>query len=190
MTTGRQSVTTHVRARTSVLAVVAVESPVGRITAAVRGHALVAMAVGDHWPRLARRLASEALVPGPDAAGLAGRLGRYFAGDVDALDELAVAPAGTGFQRAVWAALRRIPAGETRSYRDVARVIGAPSAVRAVGAANGANPIWLVIPCHRVIGADGSLTGYGGGLALKRRLLDHERRARGFTLTGGGDERR
>jgi len=168
------------------IAVAEVESPVGRVTAAVRDGALCAMAVGDHWPRLARRLAPAALVPAADPAGVVTAIRRYFAGEVDALDAIAVAPDGTGFQRAVWAALRRIPAGETRSYREVACAIGMPAAVRAVGAANGANPIWLAVPCHRVIGADGSLTGYGGGLPLKRWLLDHERRARGFTRTAGG----
>jgi methylated-DNA-[protein]-cysteine S-methyltransferase len=166
----------------STLARVEVDSPVGRITAAVRGDVLVAMSVGDRWPRLVRRLGDPSLVPAADPGGVATCLRGYFAGDVAALEALAVDPPGTPFQRAVWAELRRIPAGETRSYRDVAQAIGAASAVRAVGAANGANPIWLVVPCHRVIGADGSLTGYGGGLALKRWLLDHERRARGFAL--------
>jgi len=82
-----------------------------------------------------------------------------------------VIPAGTGFQHKVWTALLRIPYGETRTYLDIARAIGKPGSVRAVGAANGANPIAIIIPCHRVIGSDGSLTGYGGGMALKRRLL-------------------
>jgi methylated-DNA-[protein]-cysteine S-methyltransferase len=81
---------------------------------------------------------------------------------------------GTEFQRAVWDALTDIPYGETRSYADVARAIGRPLAARGVGAANGANPIGLIVPCHRVIGANGTLTGYGGGLPLKRALLEHE----------------
>jgi methylated-DNA-[protein]-cysteine S-methyltransferase len=88
--------------------------------------------------------------------------------------ELALDLRGTGFQRAVWDALLRIPYGETRSYGELARAIGKPSAVRAVGLANGANPVALVVPCHRVIGAHGGLTGYGGGLELKRRLLAME----------------
>ena len=81
---------------------------------------------------------------------------------------------GTPFQRAVWAALRRIPAGETLSYGQLAAQIGKPKAVRAVGLANGSNPVGVVVPCHRVIGADGSLTGYGGGLPRKLWLLEHE----------------
>jgi methylated-DNA-[protein]-cysteine S-methyltransferase len=103
-------------------------------------------------------------------------LARYFDGDLKAIDDIPVDGAGTDFQRAVWAALREIPCGETRSYSQIAERIGKPKAVRAVGAANGQNPIWLVVPCHRVIGADGSLTGYAGGIDRKRWLLTHERR--------------
>jgi methylated-DNA-[protein]-cysteine S-methyltransferase len=88
--------------------------------------------------------------------------------------EIARAARGTDFQRAVWEALMDIPYGETRSYGEIARAIGQPQAARGVGAANAANPIALIVPCHRVIGADGSLTGYGGGLPLKRALLAHE----------------
>ena len=98
----------------------------------------------------------------------------YFAGDLAALDRVPVATVGTAFQRKVWAALRTIPAGETRSYGQLAAEIGEPKAMRAVGLANGQNPIAIVIPCHRVIGADGSLTGFGGGLPRKRWLLSHE----------------
>ncbi|HKW98452.1 MAG TPA: methylated-DNA--[protein]-cysteine S-methyltransferase [Bryobacteraceae bacterium] len=97
----------------------------------------------------------------------------YFAGELQNFD-LPLEMNGTEFQRRVWAALRTIPYGETRSYSDIARQIGAPQAVRAVGAANGRNPIPIVVPCHRVIGRDGSLTGFGGGLAWKRLLLDLE----------------
>jgi methylated-DNA-[protein]-cysteine S-methyltransferase len=98
----------------------------------------------------------------------------YFAGQTDALDSIAWEGAGTAFQKQVWAALCTIPAGETWSYSQLAARIGRPTAVRAVGLANGSNPISLVVPCHRVIGADGSLTGYGGGLHRKRWLLEHE----------------
>ena len=98
----------------------------------------------------------------------------YFAGDIRALERVPVATVGTPFQRKVWAALQRIPAGETRSYGQLAAEIGEPDAARAVGLANGQNPIAIVIPCHRVIGADGSLTGFGGGLPRKRWLLTHE----------------
>jgi methylated-DNA-[protein]-cysteine S-methyltransferase len=98
----------------------------------------------------------------------------YFAGDVRALEGLAWATGGTDFQRSVWTALCTIPAGETVSYQELARRIGNPRAVRAVGLANGQNPIAIMAPCHRVIGADRSLTGYGGGLDRKRWLLRHE----------------
>ena len=99
----------------------------------------------------------------------------YFEGDLLAPDSLAVATGGTEFQRLVWSALRNIPAGSTISYRELATRIGRPSATRAVGMANGANPVSVVVPCHRVIGSNSTLTGYGGGLARKQWLLAHER---------------
>lgn len=98
----------------------------------------------------------------------------YFAGQLQAIDELRVATNGTAFQNQVWTALREIPSGKTLSYGGLAKAIGRPAAVRAVGLANGSNPIAIIVPCHRVIGADKSLTGYGGGLARKRWLLAHE----------------
>lgn len=98
------------------------------------------------------------------------QLSAYFAGSLREFS-LPLEMAGTDFQMRVWRVLREIPYGETRSYRDLASALGKPTAVRAVGAANGANPLPIVVPCHRVIGANGSLVGYGGGLALKRRLL-------------------
>ena len=98
----------------------------------------------------------------------------YFSGSRQQFQML-LAPRGTEFQQRVWTALQLIPYGETVSYGELASAIGKPSAVRAVGAANGANPIGIVIPCHRVIGADGSLTGYGGGIENKAKLLAHER---------------
>lgn len=101
-------------------------------------------------------------------------IARYFAGDLHAIDDIPVATGGTPFQRQVWAALREIPCGSTTSYGLLAERIGHPAAVRAVGAANGANPIAVIVPCHRVIGANGSLTGYGGGIERKRWLLNHE----------------
>ena len=104
------------------------------------------------------------------------QLEEYFAGRREEFD-LPLAPKGTPFQRRVWKALERIPYGETQSYGEIARKIGKPKAVRAVGAANGANPLSVVVPCHRVIGTDGSLTGYGGGLPRKRALLALEHRA-------------
>lgn len=101
-------------------------------------------------------------------------LERYFAGDARAIDDVPVDLAGTPFQKKVWGALRRIPAGRTRSYGEVARMIGRPTASRAVGAANRANPVPIVVPCHRVIAADGSLHGYAGSPDRKAWLLKHE----------------
>jgi methylated-DNA-[protein]-cysteine S-methyltransferase len=101
-------------------------------------------------------------------------LENYFAGNVRAIDKILVETGGTPFQREVWSALRKIPAGKTTSYGLLATTIDRPKAIRAVGLANGANPVGIVVPCHRVIGADASLTGYGGGLERKRWLLEHE----------------
>lgn len=101
------------------------------------------------------------------------QLREYFAGDRRRF-KLPLAPSGTAFQRSVWTALAAIPYGEVRSYGDIARAIDRPSAVRAVGAANGRNPLPIVIPCHRVIGSDGRLTGFAGGLQAKKRLLQRE----------------
>jgi methylated-DNA-[protein]-cysteine S-methyltransferase len=98
----------------------------------------------------------------------------YFEGELNAIDDLAVATAGTDFQRMVWRALREIPRGEVISYSVLAQRIGRPNACRAVGLANGSNPISIVVPCHRVIGANAALTGYGGGVERKRWLLEHE----------------
>lgn len=105
---------------------------------------------------------------------LRARLDAYFAGDWDAFDGLELHTGGTEFQRKVWAALQKIPRGETRSYKELAAAIGNPAAVRAVGGANAKNPIAIVIPCHRVIDADGSLGGYAGGARRKAYLLRHE----------------
>jgi len=116
-------------------------------------------------------------------ADVAAQLREYFRGERRAFD-LPLAPRGTEFQQLVWATLQRIPYGETRSYAEIAREIGRPAAVRAVGAANGANPIPIVIPCHRVVGSNGSLTGFGGGIETKRWLLGLESRAAGLTLFG------
>ena len=101
-------------------------------------------------------------------------IGRYFAGELEAINALPVKTAGTPFQREVWRALRQIPCGTTISYAELARRVGRPSAVRAVGLANGSNPVGIVVPCHRVIGSGGSLTGYTGGIERKAWLLEHE----------------
>jgi len=110
------------------------------------------------------------------------QLKAYFAGKLREFD-LPLAPQGTDFQRRVWRELLRIPYGATASYGDIARAVGEPNASRAVGAANGLNPIAIVVPCHRVIGANGTLTGYGGGLPNKKFLLELEQKNSAFALT-------
>ena len=125
--------------------------------------------------RLLRRHYGEAnLEAGAAPRVVRDSVSRYFDGDLHALEAVRWATAGTPFQRSVWTALTTIPVGETLSYSGLAERIGNPKAVRAVGLANGANPVAVIVPCHRVIGADGSLTGYGGGLPRKRWLLEHE----------------
>lgn len=154
-------------------------SPVGELAIVHddRGR-LRALDFGDHEDRLLRLLRRQygqvTLTSGALPAHLSEPLSAYFAGDARALADIEVETGGTPFQRRVWAALRAIPAGETSSYGALARAIGAPGASRAVGLANGANPVAVVVPCHRVIGADGTLTGFGGGLARKQWLLRHE----------------
>jgi methylated-DNA-[protein]-cysteine S-methyltransferase len=156
-----------------------IDAPIGAFLIAV-DHEDVLRAV-DFWanePRLRAQLRRQyGEIPvehGQAPAPILTAFGDYFAGDIRALERAPVATVGTEFQQKVWAALRRIPAGETRSYGQLAAEIGEPDAARAVGLANGQNPIAIVIPCHRVIGADGSLTGFGGGLPRKRWLLNHE----------------
>jgi len=117
--------------------------------------------------------ASIRLVPGR-ARAVRDRLESYFAGDIRAIDAIPVRTGGTPFQNKVWTALRTIPAGTILTYGRLARKIRKPTAIRAVGHANGANPVSVVVPCHRLIGADGTLTGYGGGLHRKQWLLAHE----------------
>jgi methylated-DNA-[protein]-cysteine S-methyltransferase len=137
----------------------------------------------DTWrQRFHRSYGDAELVAQHDPFGHIAALERYFDGDMTALDAIPVAFRGTSFQRKVWAALRHIAAGTTLSYGALAQRIGEPTAVRAVGLANGRNPIGVVVPCHRVIGSDGSLTGYGGGLPRKRWLLEHEARHSTFRL--------
>jgi len=161
-----------------IIAVAEFDSPIGLINIAVCDGRLCALGFADRWrwrlDVLSRRWEPIEVRAGSDPAGVVGRLRAYFAGDVPVLDSIEVDPAGTPFQQRVWRALRLIPPGRTVSYGELARSIGAPAAVRAVGAANGANPIGIVIPCHRVIGVDGRLVGYGGGLERKRWLLQHE----------------
>lgn len=134
----------------------------------------------DHEARMKKLLDQQygkglwTLSPARDPGGLTSALRRYFKGDLTAIEGLPVKTAGSPFQRTVWRALRKIGCGTTISYAELARRIGRPKAVRATGLANGQNPISIVVPCHRVIGSNGSLTGYGGGLPRKKWLLEHE----------------
>ncbi len=147
------------------------DSPIGALTLAGEGNYLTNLVLEDAaHPPADRAGWVEKPAAFPDVAK---QLREYFAGERTEFD-VALRPAGTDFQRVVWDALKEIPYGETRSYGDIARAIGRPGASRAVGLANGRNPIAIIVACHRVIGADGSLTGYGGGLAVKRALLDLE----------------
>lgn len=144
-----------------------IASPIGEVVLIHDGQALLRLDFADHSPAGER--------PSSGATSAFGEAVRaYFAGAVDALQGLPARPSGTAFEQAVWQMLRQIPAGCTWSYGQLAAAIGRPRAVRAVGRANGRNPVSLVLPCHRVIGADGSLTGYGGGLERKAWLLRHE----------------
>ncbi len=155
-----------------------VESPMGDILLMHDGERLAALEFGDHEERMrklaARYLEDTSFVRTPERSHFGEALSAYFAGEIRAIDALQTLTLGTEFQAQCWAALRKIPPGQTRSYGQQAVMIGNPKAVRAVGLANGANPIGIVVPCHRVVGADGTLTGYGGGLPRKRWLLEHE----------------
>ncbi len=169
------------------------DSPLGIILLMTDGEgALRALDFADHEARMRRllRLHYGSVEPrqGVPPRAIMRALDAYFAGDWNAINGLVVRTAGTPFQRAVWEALRKIPAGQPISYGQLAARLGRPAASRAVGAANGANPVAIVVPCHRVIGADGSLTGYGGSLPRKRWLLDHECGGVGASVAQGAGE--
>ena len=156
-------------------------TPIGRLAVvADEDGRLRAVHFADHQGRMEyelRRMYGEhgfVLEAARDPSGLRSALDAYFAGDLRIIDRLPVETGGTPFQRSVWAALRTIPCGTTLSYAALARQIDRPAAVRAVGLANGSNPVAVVVPCHRVIGSNGTLTGYGGGMERKRWLLAHE----------------
>lgn len=161
-----------------------IESPIGPLSIAARDGRVCLLHFGADETYVRRQLGSwypdAAVEPHPDPAGAVGRLARYFDGRLDALDEIEVEFNGTPFQQRVWQSLREIRAGTTSTYAALAATVGAPSAVRAVGAANGANPVAVIVPCHRVIGSNGRLTGYGGGLDRKAWLLQHEGAAVGL----------
>jgi methylated-DNA-[protein]-cysteine S-methyltransferase len=145
-----------------------IDSPIGRLLLAGDGDGLIRLSF-QSGPRPLRPADGWIAEPAPLEAPVA-QLTEYFAGRRRTFD-LRLAPRGTEFQRRVWRALSDIPYGKTISYGELARRIGSPGASRAVGLANGANPLPIVVPCHRVIGADGTLTGFGGGLPIKRKLL-------------------
>jgi methylated-DNA-[protein]-cysteine S-methyltransferase len=155
----------------------AVPSPVGSLTLVAQEGALVGLYMAQHlhWAGVGNASRDDAAF-----AATRAQLEEYFAGDRTSFD-LPVRLAGTPFQHEVWQALRAIPYGATISYGELAQRIGRPAAVRAVGLANGKNPVSIVVPCHRVIGSDGSLTGYGGGLERKRYLLELEQRTTLFS---------
>ena len=153
-----------------------VNSPIGTLQIQTRGEVLCGLEFADRMP--ARPAAGKVTMQRPEKSGrtpvLVQRLRDYFSGDIHALDGIEVEPQGTEFERKVWRALLRVRPGTTVTYGELARRAGYPGAARAVGGACGRNPIAVVIPCHRVVGANGSLTGYGGGMERKRWLLDHE----------------
>ncbi len=155
-----------------------VETPIGVIAVLARDKVLLLLEFEDARDRIAqemkKRFGDHAVEPARDPFGLSGRIRRYFDGDLTAIDGIDTDGGGTEFQRRVWEELKRIPCGTTISYGDLARRLGDSKATRAVGLANGRNPISIVVPCHRVIGADGSMTGYGGGVDRKVWLLAHE----------------
>ena len=154
------------------------DTELGSIALVCHEARLIALEFEDFKARmtayLTARFGEFRLVSVADPLGITSRLRDYFGGNFAALEDVAVDPFGTDFQRAVWRALRDIPVGQTISYGQLAARVGKPSASRAVGMANSKNPIGIVIPCHRVIGANGTLTGYAGGLERKRWLLAHE----------------
>ena len=154
------------------------DSPIGRLTLVASGTGLVAVLWPEERPDRVRLNALVEAEAHPHLDRAADELSAYFGGDLQAFT-VPLDPRGTDFQRAVWRALATIPYGETRSYAAIAAQIGRPTATRAVGAANGRNPLSIVAPCHRVIGSNGALTGFAGGLSIKTFLLDHERRHAG-----------
>jgi methylated-DNA-[protein]-cysteine S-methyltransferase len=156
-----------------------IPTPVGVLRFALRGDAVCAGVFDDAWPDalrgLEKRFGEVELRSERDPARVVTKLIAYLAGDLDVIQSIATDTAGTPFQERVWAALRAIPSGQTTSYGALGKSIGVPSgASRAIGGANHNNPVILIVPCHRVIGASGALTGYGGGIERKAWLLAHE----------------
>lgn len=156
----------------------AISSPIGTVEMVIVGDSLEILdfcnADGRIDALIARRYPEGLRRVDSDPSGIARKIAAYFEGELDAIDRVSASPCGTPFQQNVWKALRTIPCGSTIAYGELAERVGNPRARQAVGQANGRNPVSVVVPCHRVIGADGSLTGYGGGLERKAWLLRHE----------------
>ena len=156
-----------------------VHTPIDALTLAAKDGRLCLLHFGDREGAIRQELhrwyPGDSIEHRPDPAGAATALAKYFSGQLDAIESIAVELNGTPFQQRVWEALRAVRAGRTASYAEIASAVGSRAAVRAVGAANGANPVAIVVPCHRIIGSNGTLTGYGGGLKRKQWLLRHER---------------
>ncbi len=155
------------------------DTPLGAMYLAVRDGALREAGFVETWARPVQSPDDE-----PDRAErelseraerIRSAMAQYFAGDVESLDRIEIDPVGTEFQRAVWRAIRDVPAGQTASYQEIAAAVGKPSAYRAVGTATGRNPVGIAVPCHRIVRSDGGLGGYGGGLERKEWFLEHER---------------
>ena len=154
-----------------------IETPLGTMFLSIEDGALREAGFVETWARPvvspdtdddAQELSSEAEMVRDAVAG-------YFEGDVESIASIEINPEGTEFQRAVWQAIREVPAGQTASYQEIARAVGKPSAYRAVGTATGRNPLGIAVPCHRIVRSDGGLGGYGGGLHRKEWFLEHER---------------
>ncbi len=158
-----------------------IASPIDDILIVVDEDKMCALDYVDYEPRMMRllehRYGPVRLVEAENPCGFSDLVRRYFGGEYQSLDEIPVSTGGTAFQQEVWLALRTVAPGTTITYGKLAAQLGKPNAYRAVGATNALNPIGIVLPCHRVIGADASLTGYAGGLERKRWLLQHESKA-------------
>ena len=164
-----------------------IESPIGTIRVIADGANLCTLDFADYDARMLKLLKARyddvQLVRHTDPQGFSRRVRAYLDGDLTSLDDIPVSTGGTIFQQQVWTALRTIPVGTTATYGALAAQIGRPTAARAVGMTNSLNPISIVLPCHRVVGANAALTGYAGGLHRKRWLLEHERTGQGVMRT-------
>lgn len=161
-----------------------IKSPIGQITLIANDKAVIFLDFTDNQNRIKKLLEKRfgAYNLSPKKLEWSDAISHYFAGDFAALENIPTETGGTDFQQRVWQGLRQIPVGQTKSYLEMAKLLGQPTATRAVGMTNGLNPVALILPCHRVIGANGKLTGYAGGLERKRWLLAHESKNSGLAL--------